>query len=261
VNYNPYQAPQGAPPPPPGPPQGVSGPQPWQVGEVIDVAWRRFKEQWATVVFAFLLMTFLSGIPGQVPGILVAARVVEHNSAEYWGVVGACQLLSFVIGAFFMPGMIRILVTTVRGQVPEFGALFGGADRFLPFLAVRLLQALVVVLGFVFFIVPGVILSLGLMLSEYYCVDAKLGPIESMKASWQATTGHKGDLFLLALAGVGLGLLGLLMCCVGILATVPIYQLAMALVYIRLSGRLGSSAPPGMPPPQAWGAPPGYPLA
>ena len=125
--------------------------------------------------------------------------------------------------------------------------------------------------GFVLLIVPGVILSLGLLLAPYYVVDAQMGPIAAMKASWGATRGQKGDVFVLVLAGVGLALLGLVMCFFGILATFPIYSVAVAAAYTRMSGlgvappMYGAAPPPGYPqappPPGGYGPPgppPGY---
>jgi uncharacterized membrane protein len=69
-----------------------------------------------------------------------------------------------------------------------------------------------------------------------------MGPIEAMKASWSATRGQKGEIFVLGIAAVGLSLLGMLMCCVGLLATSPILYVAMAVAFIRMSG-LGTTAP------------------
>jgi uncharacterized membrane protein len=65
-----------------------------------------------------------------------------------------------------------------------------------------------------------------------------------MRASWQATKGHKGKILLFVLGGVGLMLLGLLMCCVGIYVTFPIFWLGFAVIYVRLSGR-GTALQPG----------------
>jgi uncharacterized membrane protein len=97
-------------------------------------------------------------------------------------------------------------------------------------------MVLVLVPAFFLLIVPGVILALGWSLAPFYVVDAGMGPIEAMKASWSATRGQKGEIFVLGIASVGLTLLGVLMCCVGVLATSPILYVAFAIAFIRMSG-------------------------
>jgi hypothetical protein len=116
---------------------------------------------------------------------------------------------------------------------------------------------IVVVIGFVLLIVPGVIAMLGLYLTQFYVVEANMGPIEAMKASWESTKGQKGDIFVLILLSFFVILGGILAFCVGIFVAIPVIWVAMAIAYLRISGR-GAPAMAGGgfgPPP---GAPPGY---
>ncbi len=273
--YNPYAAPQAMPPMPPGAPQAGGGaPQPWDIGEVFGLAWEGFKRCWGVLVGSYFLTAIIAGIPGQAPAVLVATQAVDQGSSEYWAVYSVCTFIGLIIQSFFQPGLIRIWLAVARGQQPEFGALFGGGSKFLPTFAVLMLTIFAILIGYVFLIVPGVILGLGLMFSQFFVVDADLGPIDAMKASWEATNGHKGKLFLFSLLGGIIVCLGLLACCIGIYATLPIFWIAMAIVYIRLSGRGTTSSgydmsgggygggyggvPPGYgaPPAGGFGAPP-----
>jgi hypothetical protein len=270
--YNPYAPPQAA--PPPVQTSATTGaPQPWGVGELVSLAFERFKQNWAVLVFSYLVVTVILQVASRVTVMLVGDAKPDLSSPEYWAGIGASTLVTQVFNAYFQPGLMRIWVGAARGQTPSFGALFTGHDRFLPMLALTFLSSLLVGFGFVLLIVPGVILSLGLLLAPYYVVDAQMGPIAAMKASWGATRGQKGDVFVLVLAGVGLALLGIVMCFFGILATFPIYSVAVAAAYTRMSGigvapALYGAAPPGAgypqppaPPPPGYGPPgppPGY---
>jgi uncharacterized membrane protein len=271
--YNPYAAPQAAPPMAPGVIQPGS-PQPWSVGEVITIAWERFKANWAVVVFSYVLMMVIVEAIAMVPTVALLAGAVDPASGAYTGLTVTFWILQFVAGAYFQAGLTKIWIETARGATPSFGTLFAGADRFLSFLACYVLFALGVFFGSIFFIVPGVILGLGLVFGTWYTVDARMGPIDALVASWNATKGHKGDLFVLFLAAVGLWILGALMCIFGMFVTVPLSYIALGVAYTRISG-LGSApgvvdalpqggypgSGPGYPPagyggPQ--GAPPGY---
>jgi uncharacterized membrane protein len=236
VNVDPYAQPDA-----PGPGSlgslPVGPPQPWTASEAISLALERFKDNWPLLVVANLVATFLSTVVEQVPAVLKLAHVLNGRSLAYALVYLACAFAGVAISTFFQVGLIRIFLAIARGQPAEFGTLFSGSDRFLPLLGVTVLMVLSVGLGFLLFIVPGVILGLGLFASMYYVVDAEMAPVDALRASWEATRGQKGEILLLGLIGLGLGLLGLLTCCVGLLATVPLYSLAMAIAFTRISGR------------------------
>jgi uncharacterized membrane protein len=147
------------------------------------------------------------------------------------GVVG------FVIGVFFTVGSTRIFLTATRGQPPQFGVLFSGADRFLPLLATQVLLLFAVAVGFVLLIIPGIILAFGLSMAPYLCIDQGLGPVESLQKSWEITKGQKGSLFLYALAAMLVIFVGLLALILGVLVAGPVVTAGLALIYLRLTGQ------------------------
>jgi hypothetical protein len=181
------------------------------------------------------------------------------------GVSGGVTFFNFVVSCFFQAGLIKIWLDAARGQTPSFGAMFTGGDRFLPLLGGLFLMYFIAGLGFILLIVPGVILLLGLSLTPYYIIDAKMGPIAALQASWAATKGQKGDLFVLGLAAVGMMIVGLMACVLGIFVTAPICFVAFVVAYTRISGngvvpRVGAPAgPPGYPMQQPAYGPPGAP--
>ena len=243
MNYNPYAAPQ-APvaAPPVGAPYGQ--PQPWTTGEAISQAWATFKIHGGVLVLSYLLSTFVTAVVGQAPVMFGLLGGETVNSGPRIGLQAAGMLIGQVSGAFFQGGLTRIWLAAARGETPVFATLFSGADRFIPILVLNLLMMLTLVLGFALLLVPGVILYLGLFAAQFYVIDAGMNPVDAMKASWASTRGQKGEVFLLMLGGAGLGVLGMLMCCVGTLATFPIYFLATAIVFTRLSGRVAIASGP-----------------
>jgi len=155
----------------------------------------------------------------------------------YLGIRGGSSLISFPVQAFMMGGMMLLALRVAKGEPYRFGDIFGGAPFFLSVLLTQLLTAIAVGIGCVFLIVPGVILGLGLMMTMPAIVDRKLGPIEAMQESWRITTGHKGALFLFLLLALVLMIAGLCACGVGMFVAAPIVQIAMAFIYLRLTGQ------------------------
>lgn len=80
------------------------------------------------------------------------------------------------------------------------------------------LKNLFVALGFLFFLIPGIIVSYGMEMVPYILADNPgMGIMDVIKASWNMMKGHKWELFVLDLSFIGwilldiitLGILGL----------------------------------------------------
>ncbi len=72
----------------------------------------------------------------------------------------------------------------------------------------------------------------------FLIVDKNLGPVESIKKSFEITSGNFWKLIGLYLVSLGVIILGLLCCCIGVLAAIPICMVAYAHVYRKLSAEI-----------------------
>lgn len=268
MHVNPYAAPGLPAPGAPGPQQGE--PQPWDVGDVVKLAWRLYAANWAPLTGAFFVMTLIGIIPQQLPRVLAATGVLDEQSTSFAIVALVCGVVAFVIGQFFSVGFTRALLRVARTGQARFADVFSGGSGFLSYFAASILLGLGILLGLVVFIVPGIILMLGTVLAHPYIVDQGMGPIDAIRASWAATDGHKGNLFVWWLASIGIVLLGLAACCVGYLPAVTLVSLGVVIIYLRLAGlaqgtpsdAMAAMQPPMQGPPQGgspWGpyGPPG----
>ena len=250
MQQNPYQAPTHA--EPYGPPgvHAAGYPQGWEIGEVIGLGWERVKEHWPVLVFSVLIAQIASNAPSSI----LQAVGADGNAAASFG----ASVLSIIIGSFFGVGYMRIYMKVARGQSAEIGELFGGGDRFVVMLATNLLMTIAIVVGFVFLIIPGIILALGLYYAPWYAADTEMGPVECLKASWEATNGRKVQLFGLGLVSVLILFLGLICLFVGVFPALGVVYMAMCFAFLRDSGRMGGDAggPGGYGAP-AYGAPGG----
>jgi uncharacterized membrane protein len=245
VNYNPYAAPQ-APATPPPPPSGFGPPQPWTTSDALRVAWERFKVHGGILILAHFTYTALVVVLGQVANVPVWLHVVDINTPAYFGVLGGGTVFTQVLAAFFNVGLTRMWLDVARGVPPKFETLFSGGDRFLPMLGLNIVFGIAVAVGCVLFIVPGVLMMLTYQFAPYYVVEGRMGPIEALQKSWEVSAGQRLEVLVLVLAGVGLSLLGIVMCCLGWLVTVPIYWVATAVAFTRVAGMsVAPIVPPG----------------
>jgi uncharacterized membrane protein len=92
------------------------------------------------------------------------------------------------------------------------------------------LKTLLIILGLILFILPGILVALRLSFVELLIIDQKMGPLEAIKESWRMTRGHEKALFIMLLLAIPIFLLGLLGLVVGaIVSTVWIYAASTAL--------------------------------
>jgi uncharacterized membrane protein len=144
-------------------------------------------------------------------------------------------VLTLLLSGPFSIGSAIFFLNLVRGHDVGIEQLFDGFRQFVPSLILTILTAIVVILGFVCLIVPGVMLALGLSLSSYIMADNPDMPaMEVMRKSWDMTNGHKMKLFLLFLLLTGLAILGLLFFIIGIFYVMPIIYTSMALFYEKV---------------------------
>lgn len=75
--------------------------------------------------------------------------------------------------------------------------------KWLNILGVSVIEYLVISVGFILFIIPGIILALGLTMSSLIVIDTDLGPVESIKKSWEMMKGYKWNYFVFILSFLG----------------------------------------------------------
>jgi uncharacterized membrane protein len=217
--------------------EGASGPA-WSATDSIGFAWRRIGKKPEAILV--LLVAALCGQALALPGGIVGAllEMSGDRDAKIAGIVIriATNILNIPISVFFTMGAVRYTIKIARGEEAGFGDIFTGGP-YLAFLGSTLLVGLGTFGGFLLCIVPGILLAICWSFYGQFVVDKGAGALDSMSMSWDLTRGRRGDLFVLWLLLFGLNLLGLLACCVGVFVTGPMTQIAIAWVYLRLTGQ------------------------
>jgi hypothetical protein len=236
-SVNPYAPPQAA----SYQPEFVSGEiRPTVVGvePILNYAWKIWQENLGLLVGAYATMVgigFAIGLPlGLVQGALEANKNPEM--AAFVGLLG--NIVSNIVSIFLGIGMMQIALKLARGQRAEYAELFGGGPRFLPVLGVSILLGLAIGVGTLLCIVPGIIFALMWWPAYYLVVDNKSPVMESFTKAGEITKGNWGTAFLIALLAFGIGLLGILALCVGLLFAAPLVIMLWVTAYLMMSGQL-----------------------
>lgn len=197
--------------------------------------WAAFKRQPWLMIGAVVLVLLVSGaISG--PSALLTEDGQPTSAYTLWSLLAS--LATFPLGV----GMTYLFLRLVRGEAGVgIETLLAGYKRYVPLLGTSALMAVIIGIGLVLFVVPGIVASLGLMQAPMLVLDQGLSPVDAIKGSWAMMRGHKLDAFLLGLAFALLFFLGALALLVGLLVAIPVIDAASAAFYNRV---LAANPPP-----------------
>lgn len=115
--------------------------------------------------------------------------------------------------------------------------LFSGFRLILKALIITLLFNIAMFLGYLLFIIPGIIA--GLMFSQAYYIltdNPELSAIQCLKKSAEMMKGHKMELFIMGISFIGWLIVCVLSFGIGYLWYTPYYQMTMTNFYLNLKG-------------------------
>lgn len=216
--------------------------------DAISDAWKVLQPNlgiWIGVSLAYLLMTLvLQGIQ-----YLINPQSINGSSPQMRPEVGGLYflvvILSSVAGLFLQGGVTRLAIENVRTGSVDMALLFSAGNVLLNLVVAWILSSILVFFGFLCCLIPGIIASVGLIMTTPLIVDQKVGGLEAMSKSWEAVKSQWLNAFLLVVVLFLLNVAGFLACGIGLLITGPLTALTIATVYLNLFG-MGSSTPTEM---------------
>lgn len=105
-----------------------------------------------------------------------------------------------LIQVVLLGGMSLLSLHVVRGNQPKTATIFAGIEKPVAVVVTYLLYVSIVVGGILLFVVPGLIWGQKYVFSFYLVMDKNVSPLEALRASAQATKGHKGKLLGVSMA-------------------------------------------------------------
>jgi hypothetical protein len=138
--------------------------------------------------------------PGGAPTISSGALFAGAAGLILFGLLMLLSQAIMLYGAF----------QAMRGRRFGIGeSIRHGLSRLLAIIGVMFLMGVVVMIGFVLLVIPGVIAAIALFVTLPACVVEKLAPVASLKRSAALTKGHRWRIFgLYFLMAIVLGILG-----------------------------------------------------
>ncbi len=143
-------------------------------------------------------------------------------------------LLSFVIAPFYV-GFFKGIKKEYEGGIAEIGDVFSALDIFIPSALNYVVAVIIVSIGYLCCIIPGILLGPIIPLSIFYLAHGKISGFDALKNAFN--TLKNTPILILWTFVVGIfAALGLLLCCVGVFITVPIAMTVLYVLYMQANG-------------------------
>jgi hypothetical protein len=141
--------------------------------------------------------------------------------------------LSYLIYGPFMAGLLIVPLRTAKGRPQPFGAFFQGFRAFTPFFLLFWVSSILVGLGYLFLVLPGIYLATAFMWCGLLVLDRNMDFWPAMMASLKVVNRNFWGSFgwLLVSSFVAMGL-GMVTCGIGLLFTMP-WLMCMQIVAYR----------------------------
>ena len=185
----------------------------------------QLKNNWALAIGIIIVCQLIAYIPNLL--------VVISDDLVFTTII--IPIITLVITGPLAIGQCKFFIKLANRSNPKFSDLWYGFNNILRAIGVTLLVGVIVFLGSLFFVVPGIILAY--MYSQVYYVMAQnpeLSVVDVLKESARIMKGHKFELFVLQLSFLGWMILsGLTFGIVGFYV-IPYYNATLANYYLSI---------------------------
>ena len=184
----------------------------FSIEKIIKSAWHRFNDNrifWIGVALLSLSMS----VPGNIFPTL--------------------GILFTLVSCYISASVIRISIKFMQGHLVNYNDFFQiDIMQFFNYLAALILCSVSILLGFLFFVIPGIYLMTRFIFVQHFVIDKKISFDAAIKRSWKITKGNEINLLAFLFAMLIIFILGFLAFVIGVVVAIPITQLSTAKLYL-----------------------------
>ena len=252
-----YPPPQGNYPPPGYPPPGnypPPGAPAYSVGEAVSWAWNKFSKNVTAILVPTLVFGVVYAVLQTVIQTITSAFSTVDSTSYGDGYAASISLglggivvsiigavVTVIVAAVVQSAYIGGMLDIANGQPVQIGSFFTPRNVVNVVIA-SVLSSIIVGIGVLLCIVPGVIATILLLFTTAVVVDRNVSGVEGLRTSFAIAKANFGPTALTWLTTIGVGILGVLACLVGLVVAYPMIALITVYAYRKLSG--GYVAPP-----------------
>ncbi|MBW4425303.1 MAG: glycerophosphoryl diester phosphodiesterase membrane domain-containing protein [Nostoc desertorum CM1-VF14] len=190
-----------------------------KISQYIGNGWKTFKKNPGGFV-GFTLVAFLINI-----AIAIVSQSVTLES-----------FISLLISGPLNAGFLIVAFKLLKNRDTTFGDFFRGFNNYLPLFLVSLVSSVVIAIGLLLLLIPGLYLAVAYIFALPLVLERKMNFWAGMEFSRKLISKNWFSFLNFAFVLVLLNLAGILLLGVGLLVTIPISACAIAAAYADIVG-------------------------
>lgn len=219
--------------------KGLSGDYSLDIGAILKESWDKTSGNKGTIWLAFLIymaVTFLVIVIAGIAGALVGVAPEAEGGS---GSVLFDLVIQVVTGLVVMPLMVGIIFVGVKisiGEKANATSILSWYDKMVPLFVTYVLMSLMILIGFILLVIPGIYLSIAYTQAMPLVADKGLGPWEALETSRKTITHKWFNVFVLYIVVGMIMLASMLVFGIPLIWTLPMITIASAMVYRNAFG-------------------------
>lgn len=188
-----------------------------------------WQQMWKYFLHFFLVFIILT---------LLSAPLSFLQDYDSYGSAGMVMLQLFAAAYLFLVypvfdfGSDLIYLRGIRNEEIDLGELFVGfKNNYLNIILANLLLFAIIGIGFVFLIIPGIILACRLSFVTYLVMDKGMDPVGAVEKSWTMTRGYGWKIFGIFLLAIPIFFAGIIFFVVGVIFAMIWIHAAITALY------------------------------
>ena len=195
------------------------------IGTSFSFGWKQLKKYFLYLFLVAIIISVLqipSGVAHNIKHIVSPGAVMLQIFAFFY------LLLLFPI---FSYGADLIYLRAIRDEPLDLKEMFIGFKNYVNIILAHLLATAIIVLGFIFLIIPGIIFACRLVFVPYLVMERNLDAVKAVEKSWQMTAGHGWKIFGMGILSFFIIILGLILLIIGVIPAAMWVGSAFASLY------------------------------
>jgi len=215
-----------------------------EIGDIVSRSWDLAVKHWPIFVLVAVINSFASGMGVKVdPASYLEALNVSDIATQMALLSEAIQvnyiaaLIGFLLSIYIAFVALNFYVNAARIGKPYESlseVLKVDFNQLAIFFCVEVCYGLIVAIGTFLFIIPGIWLAVRLWYAPLLAATQGATFGEAIKGSWQITKGHFWELFLMGLTMIGISILGVCACFVGVFFAEVIIEFMLVVSFFIL---------------------------
>ncbi len=204
---------------------------PPEIGACYGNGLRKLSKYFIDFLLIFIVM-ILFGIPTY---IISWTQGYGEDINLIWTLFG--YIYSFLVTSPLQYGVSFAYLRAARGEKPKVKDLAKVLENYWNIIVVNILCAIIIFIGFILFIIPGIYFLCKLAFVRYLVVEEKMDPIGAIQESWNMTDGHALTIFLMGLLAIPICIAGILLFGIGVIFSYMWVEATFASLYHAVSSR------------------------